>query len=242
MDTLKMHHNGTVKMIAHRGVSGLERENTAAAFVAAGNRSYYGIETDIHETADGRFIIIHDDNTLRVSGRDCIVEQTDYETLRGIHLLDRKSESTRADLVLPSLEEYISICQRYEKIAVLELKNEMKPQTVLAIARVIEQMGYLDQTIFISFAIKNLIALRAGYPDANIQYLVERIDDLTALIETLKQYRFDIDAKHNSITAEMIPQFHQNGIRINVWTVNTVERAERLQELGVDYITTNIVE
>ena len=148
VDTLKMHHNGTVKMIAHRGVSGLERENTAAAFVAAGNRSYYGIETDIHETADGRFIIIHDDNTLRVSGRDCIVEQTDYETLRGIHLLDRKSESTRADLVLPSLEEYISICQRYEKIAVLELKNEMKPQTVLAIARVIEQMGYLDQTIF----------------------------------------------------------------------------------------------
>ena len=33
-------------MIAHRGVSGLELENTCAAFVAAGNRSYFGIETD----------------------------------------------------------------------------------------------------------------------------------------------------------------------------------------------------
>ena len=42
-----------VQMIAHRGVSGLERENTNAAFIAAGNRSYYGIETDVHRTKDG---------------------------------------------------------------------------------------------------------------------------------------------------------------------------------------------
>ena len=242
MDTIKMRHNGTVRMIAHRGVSGLERENTAAAFVAAGNRSYYGIETDIHETADGNFILIHDDNTLRVSGQEYVVEQTDFDTLRSLRLLDRKSEQTRWDLVLPTLEEYISICQRYEKVAVLELKNRMNPQSVLAIAKTIGELGYLDRTIFISFAIENLITLRAAYPDVTIQYLVERIDDLPALLETLKKYRFDIDAKHSSITAEMIPQFHQHGIRINVWTVNTTERAERLQQLGVDYITTNIVE
>ena len=40
MDTIKIDKNN-VKLIAHRGVSGIERENTAAAFVAAGNRSYY---------------------------------------------------------------------------------------------------------------------------------------------------------------------------------------------------------
>ena len=242
MDTIKMRHNGTVRMIAHRGVSGLERENTAAAFVAAGNRSYYGIETDIHETADGNFILIHDDSTLRVSGQEYVVEQTDFDTLRSLRLLERKCEQTRWDLVLPTLEEYISICQRYEKVAVLELKNRMKPQSVLAIAKTIGELGYLDRTIFISFAIENLITLRAAYPDVTIQYLVERIDDLPALLATLKKYRFDIDAKHSSITAEMIPQFHQHGIQINVWTVNTTERAERLQQLGVDYITTNIVE
>lgn len=53
-------------MIAHRGVSGIECENTAAAFVTAGNRSYFGIETDVHRTADGQYIIIHDDDTKRV--------------------------------------------------------------------------------------------------------------------------------------------------------------------------------
>ena len=41
------------RMVAHRGTSGLELENTNSAFVAAGNRSYFGIETDVHRTADG---------------------------------------------------------------------------------------------------------------------------------------------------------------------------------------------
>ena len=57
-----------IRMIAHRGVSGLERENTNAAFVAAGNRSYYGIETDVHRTKDGHYVIFHDDNMLRLTG------------------------------------------------------------------------------------------------------------------------------------------------------------------------------
>ena len=48
MNTKLFTDKGNVKMIAHRGVSGLERENTCPAFVAAGVKSYYGIETDVH--------------------------------------------------------------------------------------------------------------------------------------------------------------------------------------------------
>lgn len=242
VNTLKMNHKGKTQMVAHRGVCGLEKENTAAAFVAAGNRSYFGIETDIHETVDGKFIIIHDDNTVRVSGDDYIVEQTDFETLRSLTLFDRKSEVKRADLVLPTLEEYISICKRYEKIAVLELKNEMKPEIVLKIAKTIEGMEYLDSTIFISFALNNLIALKEAYPQQRAQYLVEKIEDMSELLTTLKQYRLDIDAKHTCMTEEFVEEFHRNGIEVNVWTVNKVEIAERLEEIGVDYITTNIIE
>ncbi len=49
MDTIKIEKKNTL-MVAHRGVSGLEKENTLAAFVAADNRSYYGVETDVHRT------------------------------------------------------------------------------------------------------------------------------------------------------------------------------------------------
>ena len=44
-------------MIAHRGLSGLERENSMKAFVAAVNRSFYGTECDIHLTKDKIFVI-----------------------------------------------------------------------------------------------------------------------------------------------------------------------------------------
>ena len=65
MDSIKL-DTRTAKMIAHRGLSGIEKENTNAAFIAAGNRSYFGIETDVHKTVDGKFVIIHDDTTGRV--------------------------------------------------------------------------------------------------------------------------------------------------------------------------------
>ena len=83
MNTIKFNKKN-VKVIAHRGVSGLERENTCASFVAAGNRSYYGIETDIHKTMDGNYIIIHDDTTGRVAIDNLEVEKSTFETLRAL--------------------------------------------------------------------------------------------------------------------------------------------------------------
>ena len=157
MNTIKLNKQGyPVKMIAHRGLSGLERENTCAAFVAAGNReTYWGIETDIHCTADGKFVIIHDDTTTRVSGVEMTVEETDFDTLRSLRLLDKNADGSRWDLVLPTLEEYISICKKYEKVAVLELKNPMPEAAVVEIIKAVEEMEYADKMVVISFSFDN---------------------------------------------------------------------------------------
>ena len=86
MNTTKFVHPRKPLMVAHRGVSGLETENTHAAFVAAGNRSYYGIETDVHVTSDGKYVAFHDDETRRLAAEDVIIEQTDFATLRNMIL------------------------------------------------------------------------------------------------------------------------------------------------------------
>ena len=78
MNTIKLNHKN-VLMVAHRGVSGLEPENSIPAFIAAGNRSYYGVETDVHVTGDGKFVVIHDDHTGRVAGDNLCVEQSSYD-------------------------------------------------------------------------------------------------------------------------------------------------------------------
>ena len=102
-DTIHVNLPG-VKMVAHRGVSGLERENTCAAFVAAGNRSYFGVETDIHRTADGRYIVFHDDNLTRLLGDGRVVEEMRFDELRALRLTDLDGNA-RGDLLLPTLEE-----------------------------------------------------------------------------------------------------------------------------------------
>lgn len=241
MDTCKL-AMPKPRMIAHRGLSGLERENTCAAFVAAGNRSYFGIETDVHRTADGQYVIIHDDTTTRVAGVELTVEETDMATLRQLRLFDVGTELPRGDLCLPTLDEYIAICKKYEKAAVLELKNRMSDEAVWEIAEIVSGHGYLENTVFISFSLDNLIALRAKYPDQKAQYLLSRIEDPDAVLEKLKTHRLDLDVRHTALTAELVERIHAAGLEVNVWTVDAPEDAARVMDMGVDYITSNILE
>ena len=227
-------------MIAHRGMSGLEMENTASAFVAAGQRSHFGIETDVHRTADGQFIIIHDDSTKRVAGDDMTVEQTSYRTLRALRLLDTDGKQGRGDLILPSLQEYIRICKKYDKAAVLELKNHFAPADIDQIIDIIRQEDYLDQVIFISFDLPNMICIRERLPRQQAQFLISSVTDW--LLDTLQKYRLDLDIKHTALTREYVEALHAAGIKVNVWTVNTQEDAQRVIDMGVDFITTNILE
>lgn len=236
-DTVKL--GAGVRMIAHRGVSGLERENTNAAFVAAGNRSYYGVETDVHRTADGQFIIIHDDTTDRVAGIGCTVEETDFDTLRALRMTDLEG-NPRGDLMFPSLAEYIIICKKYDKEAVLELKNHFEPKDIEAIIAIIREIGWLERTIFISFDLPNMLCIREKLPEQRAQYLVCEFGD--DLLDILTKNHLDLDIHYKAISAEQVNACHEAGIVVNVWTVDDPAEGERLAGYGVDYITSNILE
>ena len=239
MNTARI-NRGSTKMIAHRGLSGLERENTNIAFVAAGNRSYFGVETDIHCTADGDLIVIHDDTTTRVSGVELVVEEQTFAALRAIKLFDLDGSNSREDLRMPSLEEYIGICKKYEKTCVLELKNPMKEAQVRQIIDRIEALGYLDEVIFISFCFENLVYVRNYRPAQRAQFLFKIFTD--ELVARMKEYRLDVDVYYKSLTEELIADLHAQGFEINCWTVDDPAVAEQLVSWGVDYITTNILE
>ena len=241
MDTLHLNCPKS-RMVAHRGVSGIELENTCSAFVAAGNRSYFGIETDVHVTADGQFIIIHDDTTKRVALDDLTVENSTYETLRSLRLCDKDGKRGRKDLVLPSLREYVQICKKYEKASVLELKNHMQPQDIDGIIAVIREEGWLEHTIFISFDLPNMIYVRQKLPQQKAQYLVGGDPDWPAVLDALKQYSLDLDIHYGQLTEERLRDVRALGREVNVWTVDHLEDARRLSDWGVDYITSNIIE
>ena len=242
MDTIKLQKNG-VKMIAHRGLSGIERENTYPAFVAAGNRSYFGIETDVHVTRDGKFVIIHDETTERVSlGKiNLNVENCTFDEIKDVELPDLDGSTSRRDIKIPLLCDYISICKKYGKICVLELKNRFKSEDIKRMVEEIKGLGYLENVIFISFSYENCADLRALLPDATIQFLTMEVmsDSLTQL---LAKNRLDLDIYYPRINAEWIEKLHKLGIKVNVWTCDNRDDAESLANLGVDFITSNILE
>ena len=243
-DTIKIDSKNT-KIIAHRGLSGIETENTNAAFVAAGNRSYFGIECDVHVTKDKKFPIIHDDNTMRVSGVDADVENSTLEELKKIQLYDRQSQGNiselqRSDYVIPVLKDYISICKKYRKKAVLELKNEMPENDIKNIIEEIKQLEYFENVIFISFSKENILSVRKLEPAANVQFLASFCDD--QLVDWLIENKLDFDMYHKRLTKEIIDALHENGLKVNCWTVDDPDDAKELINLGVDYITSNILE
>lgn len=239
MNTIKIDKKG-VQLVAHRGCSALEQENTHAAFVAAGNRSYFGVETDVHKTVDGKYVVIHDDTTARVAIDSLVVEESTYDTLRGLLLQQKDGVKGRTDIRIPSLQEYIEICKHYEKVCVLELKNHFEKEAVWEICSIIEELGYMEQVIFISFDYENLVYLREKYPTQPAQFLEFKAPD--DLIEKLKAHNLDLDIKHTLLTKELVDACHAEGIKVNCWTVDTVEDADKLIGWGVDFITTNILE
>ena len=85
-----------------------------------------------------------------------------------------------------------------------------------------------------------MISLRELLPDQRAQLLMYGGEDW--LIGTLEKYRLDLDVKYTGLTQEMADQVHAIGQKVNVWTVNTPETAEQMIRMGVDYITTNILE
>ena len=240
MDTVKITDKKNTLMVAHRGLSGIERENTNSAFVAAGNRSYFGIECDVHRTVDGKYVIIHDDNTERVAIDKLVIEESTYETLRALRLTDKDGQRGRSDLRIPSLAEYISICKKYEKVSVLELKNDFETEDIAKICDTIKELGHFDETIFISFSYENMVKLKTLHPEARAQFLISKFGD--DLVEKLTEYGLDLDIHYNALTAENIALCHEKGIKVNCWTVDDREAAERLIGWGVDYITSNILE
>jgi len=234
-------------MVAHRGVSGLERENTHAAFIAAGNRSYWGIETDVHRTADGVYVCIHDSTTKRVGIDDVNVELCTYDTVRNLTLCGPDGTKDRSDVKIPTMIDYIRICKDYGKIAVLELKQNYTKEQLAEICRLIDAEGWLEKTVFIAFGLENLILLRELSTDQPAQYLIgkgyfDRGGTNEELLEILIQYNLDLDIDFHCATKDLVSMVHEAGKIVNVWTVNTVEDALACIEAGVDQMTTNILE
>lgn len=109
-------------LAAHRGDRKRFPENTIPAFESALSVGVDMIETDIHMTADGELIIMHDRELERTAGCNGL---TDQMTLEEIRHLDAGSWFSKrfAGTKVPTLEEFISLVKGKNVMINWELKD-----------------------------------------------------------------------------------------------------------------------
>ena len=185
---------------------------------------------------------MHDETLWRVAGVDLKPEETDLATLRQIELYEFGTEQKVPHLHPPTLEEYISICKKYDKMCVLELKTEMDEATTKRMIDRIDAIGWLDHVIFISFLWNDLVHVRHLLPDQKCQFLFGANEQSDALLGALVAHRFDVDIYHAALTEEWVRKYHDAGLEVNCWTVDDPADGERLAAWGVDQMTSNILE
>jgi len=220
------------KLIAHRGSSHEEKQNTNAAFRRASESDVYGVETDVRITKDGVFVAFHDKSMARLSGRYRIIEETDFEEVQKIKIFDRQRRHT-----VPTFLEYIQNCKLSEKTAVVEIKSDLTQEQTEKLIEIIVAEDYLSKTMFVSFNLRILKIIRALLPNQPIQLLSIKYKQED--MDVLQENKFGIDIYHRQLTEERIKEYHSHGIEVNCWTVNRPRRAKALQQWGIDYITTD---
>ena len=145
---------------------------------------------------------------------------------------------------MPNLEEYINICHKFNKISVLEFKNNISEKYIVEIVNIIKKLGHYDKTIFISFDALNIVNLKKNFVDCNCQFLsnTDTLEKWEFALNLALNYNVGLDLYYGSLTSEYVKICKENNVKLNVWTVDKKEDAERLIEMGVNFITTNILE
>ena len=227
--------------IAHRGASGNAPENTLAAFKKAINIGVDAVELDLHGSADGEVVVIHDSSLDRTTDYRGPINQTSLETIKQADAGGWFAPEFIGEPV-PTLAEALE-CIGRETVAVLEIKDPLIAEAVVA---KVHETQSLDLTVIISFHTSVLQTVRALAPRIPTGWLIGSHNN-HASPEQLCQQLGELgstllNVNHQLITAEFAYEIRRRGITLWCWTVDDIVRMREMKAFGVQGITSNYPE
>ena len=227
--------------IAHRGASGSAPENTLAAFKKAIEIGVDAVELDLHGTADGEVVVIHDSSLDRTTDQSAPVNQATLETIKRADAGGWFAAEFAGEPV-PTLEETLA-CIGEKTIAVLEIKDPLIAEAVVAKVR---ETQTLNLTVIISFHTTVLQSVRALEPRIPTGWLIGSHNNHVPpeqLCQQLGELGSSLlNVNHQLITAEFAYEVRRRGIALWCWTVDSIVRMREMESLGVQGITSNYPE
>lgn len=228
-----------IKLIAHRGLSGITPENTMASIKAACDAGFYGVEFDIRLTSDGQWVVHHDDNLNRLAGVKTKISEMTLEEVQAIKFNNGANIEKYDGITAPSLREVLDYVSTTDTIPVIEIKTETK-DGIKELVAILKEYGYLETVRIISFNEEPLKEFKRICNRTPMSFLVHKIND--DVVSTCVENDFDaISFNHKNVKQNHIQKAVDAGLVLQAWTVDSPESLAEFYSYGVEYFTTNCI-
>jgi glycerophosphoryl diester phosphodiesterase len=226
--------------IAHRGLSAEYPENTVLAFEEAGKAGFWGVETDLYSTKDGKLVCMHDATVNRTTDGTGKVMDMTKKQIDALRIPYTDLNGVKQELKVPSFEEYLSVCKAYHVVAVLEIKQVSSEAMLKKIVDTIKAYGMEEQCMIISFEtgylenIKNTVD-----PDIGVLFLYNQT--LDSADYTYLSLFTDAGVSQNAscFTEKTEGELEKRKLIYCIYTVKTQKQYQKYSETGLDMLTMN---
>lgn len=234
-------------LIAHRGGRKLWPEHTRVAYDGAVALGVDLIEYDVHATADGVLVVMHDATVDRTTdGTGAIKKMTwaQLSQLDAAHAFTTDGGKTfpyrGKGVRIPRLDELLD---SYPGVALsIEIK-QYDPPIVEPVVALLEQKGAIGRTILSAFSDPTIQAVRARRPDLLTSLGLGETLTFFAMSEAeAANYQPPapfVQPEDKQVDAALVARCHAAGLKMQVWTVNDAARMQALLDLGVDGMFTD---
>lgn len=225
------------KVFAHRGASQYAPENTLEAFRLAMEQGAEGIELDVHLSADGELVVIHDETLERTTNGTGLVKEHTLAQLQALRA-DNHMEGFEAARI-PTLRQVLELVRPGDMQVNIELKTGIlwyegiEKKTL----ELVKELGMQDRVVYSSFNHYSIERVRGLDPQAETAYLYS---DIICDVERYAAAH-GVNGLHPGLWNIKMPGFLKtyldSGLAVRVWTVNEEEDLRRLMQAGADVIT-----
>lgn len=220
------------KVIAHRGFWETENsaQNSLSSLYKAHEIGCYGSEFDVWRTQDGVLVVHHDGEINSIP-----IETSPYEKIKNCKLSNGE--------ILPTLDQYLVHAKNCPGLRlILEIKTgNSDPESVKVlvddIINAVEKQKLAIRTDYIAFSKEVCKELARRRPAANVYYL--NGDASPAQLKEWGMAGPDYYFSAFTKNLNLVNEAHDNGLQVNVWTVDDPVMMKRMIGMGVDYITTD---
>lgn len=228
----------TPRVFAHRGGRVWAPENTLAAFRMSLEAGVYGIELDVHRCKSGELVVIHDPTLSATTNGAGQVGDIDLEELRQFSA-GIKFGAQFASEKIPLLSEVLELVDG-KAILNIEVKNAPRqyPGIEADLLRELRSYPHPETVVISSFDHELLSRIHALDSRYSLAILVRRrLKDVAGYAESVGANY--VHPKFVNLAAKHVRVAHAGFLKVNAWTLNTVEEWQSGVEMHLDGIVTD---